>query len=229
MIKSKLNKECGIRLKECLSDSKMTQNELSLQTGYTQQYISNIIVGKKPMTIAAAKLFAEELGVREEYLLCKDNLKTWLDEDRALKEESSQACDYIINYLQSLGISIIPLIAFPKDYESTGKFDNEDEFIYFKDSKHKARIVDKNGNIHQLMKAPWFLGDLFKDERLSSEQATFFGHIIFIAIETPTQNIILSLDEFPLFLKNIDDFVKFGINNFLDNYESIKEFYTPDF
>ena len=66
MIKTELNKECGIRLKECLSEFPMTQNELASLTGYTQQYISNIIVGKKPMTIKAAKMFSEHLNIREE-------------------------------------------------------------------------------------------------------------------------------------------------------------------
>ena len=76
MIKSELNKECGIRLKECLNNSNMTQNELSSLTGYTQQYISNIVVGQKPMTIKAAKLFSKHLHVREAYLLCESNHKT---------------------------------------------------------------------------------------------------------------------------------------------------------
>lgn len=79
MIKSELNLECGIRLKECLDDFPMTQNELSELTGYTQQYISNIVVGKKPMTIKAAKLFSSHLKVREAYLLAEDDYKTLED------------------------------------------------------------------------------------------------------------------------------------------------------
>lgn len=76
MIKTELNKECGIRLKNCLEEFPMTQNELSSLTGYTQQYISNIVVGKKPMTIKAARIFAKHLNVRTEYLLCEDDNKT---------------------------------------------------------------------------------------------------------------------------------------------------------
>lgn len=76
MIKSELNTECGKRLKECLQEFPMTQNRLAELTGYSQQYISNIVVGKKPMTVKAAKLFAEHLHVREEYLLDEDDKKT---------------------------------------------------------------------------------------------------------------------------------------------------------
>ena len=47
MIKSELNTECGKRLKECLQEFPMTQNRLAELTGYSQQYISNIVVGKK--------------------------------------------------------------------------------------------------------------------------------------------------------------------------------------
>lgn len=76
MIKSKLNQECGKRLKECLEACSMTQKELADLTGYTQQYISYIAVGTKPMSITAAKLFAKHLKVREEYLLDEDDNKT---------------------------------------------------------------------------------------------------------------------------------------------------------
>lgn len=66
MIKSELNPECGKRLKQCLEEISMTQSDLADLSGFTQQYISNIVVGKKPMTVKAAKEFASVLNVREE-------------------------------------------------------------------------------------------------------------------------------------------------------------------
>lgn len=106
MIKSKLNSKCGIRLKTCLEEYPMSQNELSSLTGYTQQYISNIVVGKKPMTAKAAKLFSEQLGVRQEYLLCEDNLKASKDKWNANDKLWDLSDSLITNYIQLLGVKI---------------------------------------------------------------------------------------------------------------------------
>lgn len=76
MIKKELNPEQGKRLKECLEDEKMTQKELAEKSGYTKQYISNIVVGRKNMSLESAEKMAGILGVRKEYLLCKDSFKT---------------------------------------------------------------------------------------------------------------------------------------------------------
>lgn len=76
MQKTQLNLNCGERLKQCLKEANLTQAELALTSGYTQQYISNIIVGKKPVTVKAASLFAKVLNVRQEFLLCEDDYKT---------------------------------------------------------------------------------------------------------------------------------------------------------
>ena len=79
MIKSELNLYCVERLKKCLEDFPMSQNELARLTGYTQQYISNIVVGKKPMTVKAASLFAKALNVRQDFLLCESDNKNDAD------------------------------------------------------------------------------------------------------------------------------------------------------
>lgn len=73
----KINKECGKRLRECFEASNFkTQQELAGATGFSSVYISNIMTGKKPMTVTAAKTFSETFGVLEDYLLCKTNCKT---------------------------------------------------------------------------------------------------------------------------------------------------------
>lgn len=73
--KSEINPECGLRLKEILNQRKTTQLELSKHSGFTPQYISNIIHGLRPMTISAANAFSKVLGIRQEYLLCEDDYK----------------------------------------------------------------------------------------------------------------------------------------------------------
>lgn len=70
MIKKELNPECGKRLKQCIEESGMTQKSLGEAANYTQQMISNIIVGKKRLTTDAAKIFSNILHVKSEYLLC---------------------------------------------------------------------------------------------------------------------------------------------------------------
>lgn len=223
MIKSELNPECGKRLKQCLEEKAKSQAELATDTGFTQQYISNIVVGKKPMTITSAKLFSKALGVREDYLLCKDDYKTWMDEERLSKQESSTKCNYVIDYLKTIGINIIPLIAYPEEFELS----KDDLYtVYLKDNGEAATIVDKNGSLYKLVEAPWLLDSLYDNFRFAEEHCYFLGNTTFVAIEASNRKIILSSAEFPAFLKNIDNFVNFGINNFLDNYNYITDLYT---
>lgn len=72
----KYQSNSGERLKQCIIDANMTQAELASASGFTQQYISNIVVGKKPMTVKAASVFSKLLDVRQEYLLSEDDYKT---------------------------------------------------------------------------------------------------------------------------------------------------------
>lgn len=71
--KNECDPECKTRLKKILNQKRITQIELSKQTGFTPQYISCIIRGNRPMTTSAASAFAKALGVRQEYLLCEDH------------------------------------------------------------------------------------------------------------------------------------------------------------
>ena len=62
MIKKNLNPECGIRLKQCLLKSRITQKELAERSGYTQQYVSTIVLGKKNLSLEAARKFSKILN-----------------------------------------------------------------------------------------------------------------------------------------------------------------------
>lgn len=76
MIKRELNKEHGKRLKECLDNAGMTQKELAEKANCTPQFISNVINGKRNMSIQTAEIFAEILQVKSDYLLGTSIVKT---------------------------------------------------------------------------------------------------------------------------------------------------------
>ncbi|WP_195421678.1 helix-turn-helix domain-containing protein [Faecalicatena contorta] len=73
-LNNELNNESGKRLKESIRNKHITQKKLALETHFSEQYISNIINGKKPMTVTAAKQFSKILGISESYLLCESDL-----------------------------------------------------------------------------------------------------------------------------------------------------------
>lgn len=117
-----LNKKVGNRLKECLKASNLTQKQLAELTGYTPQYISYIIVGKKKLSVEAARTISRELKIREEYLLCEDDYMTkgeiwnkshelFNDKEKLLDSIINLAgyrrvCDYIANF-KELGMDKI--------------------------------------------------------------------------------------------------------------------------
>lgn len=79
MSTKKLNPKQGERLRNCIKDRFMTQKELGNRSGYTPQYISSIVNGKKRLSAEAALSFSKILDVRPEYLLGQDNHKKFLD------------------------------------------------------------------------------------------------------------------------------------------------------
>ena len=103
-MENKLNPECGKRLKECIADAGMTQGELAERAGFTQQYISNIVTGKKPMTTTAAKQFAKYLCVPEGYLLCEHNSKNDSELEKAHFNKLSTFDTVFFTLLASFGI-----------------------------------------------------------------------------------------------------------------------------
>lgn len=87
--KSKIDPECGTRLKEILHRKRITQLELSTHSDFTPQYISCIIRGMRPMSISAANAFSKVLGVRQEYLLCEDDYEDTFSLEESQKIQSS--------------------------------------------------------------------------------------------------------------------------------------------
>lgn len=108
-----LNCECGKRLSEWLSEIDMTQDELARLIGYTQQYISNIVTGKKPMTVEFAKLVSEKtssgmslkwdkpIHIRASYLLELDDIRTNIDYQEHFTERSNMLSDSALYLLDN--------------------------------------------------------------------------------------------------------------------------------
>lgn len=106
----KINSESGKRLWKWLHEVDMTQGELADRIGYTQQYLSSVMTGKKALTPELAQTISDhapkhvrtvgedgngvpfwegEEKVRPEWLLCKDDNMTLTDQiiDHADKKE----------------------------------------------------------------------------------------------------------------------------------------------
>lgn len=106
-----INKECGKRLRECFEASDFkTQQELADATGFSSVYISNIMTGKKPMTITAAKILSEKLGVLENYLLCKINSKTKDEQSKIFRDAIEDMEDCIERFASYNGLTIKRLL-----------------------------------------------------------------------------------------------------------------------
>ena len=86
-----LNNESAQRLSDWLSEIDMNQTELAGLIHYSQQYISNVINGKRPMSLEFAQRVSNvtaqgksqrydiDLKIRPQYLLCMDDIKTTED------------------------------------------------------------------------------------------------------------------------------------------------------
>jgi transcriptional regulator with XRE-family HTH domain len=99
------------RLKKCLEDSKITQKQLAELAHYTPQYISDIICGRRNMSIQAARAFSIILKVREEYLLGEDEYKTKEEmrlQNRVQNKEIENEIDILVSYLNTLDIEVLP-------------------------------------------------------------------------------------------------------------------------
>ena len=110
-----LNTEGSQRLSDWLREIDMTQAELAEAIGYTQQYVSNIMQGKRSLTLDFARLVSEktsqglskkyniELRIRPQYLLCMDDIKTTEDFQSQYIHRSQAVSDATLTLLdQSL-------------------------------------------------------------------------------------------------------------------------------
>ena len=107
-----LNNESAQRLSDWLSEIDMNQTELADLIHYSQQYISNVINGKRPMSLDLAQLVSEktaqgksqkydiDLKIRPQYLLCMDDIKTTEDFETTYIQKSQNVMDASITLLE---------------------------------------------------------------------------------------------------------------------------------
>lgn len=84
-----IDPECGRRLKELLIENKMTQIELSKRLNCEAQHISNIVRGKRNLTLDMAQRIVGEVFpgcVLIEWLLHLSDFKTQADKDENSKK-----------------------------------------------------------------------------------------------------------------------------------------------
>ena len=75
-ISPRINPISGTRLKKLISEQKLKQCDLAKEINISQKHLSNIITGKKALTLENAQILAEKFGVRYEYLLGTDDFAT---------------------------------------------------------------------------------------------------------------------------------------------------------
>ena len=107
-----LNNGSAQRLSDWLSEIDMNQTELADLIGYSQQYISNIMNGKRPMTLDLAQQIYKktaqgksqkydiDLKIRPQYLLCMDDIKTTEDFETTYIQKSQNVMDASITLLE---------------------------------------------------------------------------------------------------------------------------------
>lgn len=193
MIKRKLNPESGKRLRECLEHDGLTQKGLSNSSGYTPQYISNIIVGKKPLTSSAAEVFAKVLNIRKEYLLCEDNFKTFKERSRHQKDAENMYDLIIMNHLKFCGIGIEFNICLP---------DGSDLPSPNNDCRFEGTLNDP---IHWTVSTSEVT---YKNAILKSVNITYNGVVSTI-----------SVGDFLNFIDDIEDYITFMVEKLLQKSE----------
>lgn len=150
----KLNQKIGKRLKKILREANMSQKELAKATGYTPQYISSLVMGKKKLSSEAARNIAKSLSIRKEYLLCIDDYKTdkqqWDKRHRLFDERESileslinqagyrRVCDYIANF-KELGL----------DHLVHGPFIDDEDFVKYMPDEILEKI-----NLYTVIETP---------------------------------------------------------------------------
>jgi len=130
MIKNELNSEQGKRLKSCIKEKQLTQTEFANITGYTKQYISNICVGKKNLSLESARTFSKILNVREEYLLCEDDIKTEKELEKMWHDKFDLSDNLALHLLELAGYTLIC------DFIENWKDLDLDNFSYTPHSPH---------------------------------------------------------------------------------------------
>lgn len=215
MIKRELNPEQGNRLKECLEDIRMAQKELAQKSGYTQQYISNIVVGKKNMSHESADIFSQILGIKKEYLLCESDFKNRAEEQKSSIDWELNKLSALDNLLDQLGYYIETIAEYqnletgeiitiddnhglPEDHEDTGPVirDIGNEVVY----EYEGETICQNIEEFENCARP-------KYKRISE------NYILYVYAKKT--GIKLNKEQRDAFISEIIDYIDYRVNRFL--------------
>ena len=89
----------GETLKEMLDDRDMSQRELAIRTSVKEPHISNIVRGKKPLSVSFAKKLGYALGVDANFWI---NLQSNYDKELADYEEFNEISSEEISIIQKI-------------------------------------------------------------------------------------------------------------------------------
>lgn len=104
---SYINPVSGARIKEQIRARHLKQCDLAKEINISQKHLSNIISGRKALTLENALLLSEKLGVRYAYLLGLDDYPT--EEDVAVPRRWLQDGERLKEICESKGITITDL------------------------------------------------------------------------------------------------------------------------
>ena len=94
------------RLKEVIKEKGWTQKKIAEESGYTQQYISNLLKGIRPIGDDCANAIGKVLGINPEYILGKSDFKSTGDYWKKSCEHHSNFENKLFELLEMLDIYI---------------------------------------------------------------------------------------------------------------------------
>lgn len=148
-----LNTKCGQRLRELLKEKQISQKKLAEKTNFTTQYISNIINGKKPMTISAAAIFSSILSTSMDFLLCKSDYVDPKEEEMSDEEfrKNVENFDYCMGFiLQSFDICYHGIML--EDSEGQRRYLYDDYRPFLLDENEFSEFETEDGRIFKPVK-----------------------------------------------------------------------------
>lgn len=107
MKQEKLNQICAERLKQSIKSSGMKNNEVATEAGFTPQHISKLVNGKARLTADTARILANVLHVKEDYLLGEDDYPTHSAMYHSMISEMQKREHLYIELLEKYGYKII--------------------------------------------------------------------------------------------------------------------------
>lgn len=171
--KREINQESGMRLKELLTERKVTQERLSEILECSVQHVSLIVNGKRRLTEENAQIIAKQFPpVRSDWLLGKDDYKTEYDyQSEVIMEEISQIERKRNTLFERYECIQNILRMFGYEFDRTFYLQYPEELLeYIKDQKKMWIILELLSDTENTLLSSLFTSDELADmcERISS-------------------------------------------------------------